>query len=176
MNIAILGPQGSGKSTQAKLLADFLGLPMLDVGDFLRSLAKEGSAVGKKIKAAMARGELVDENLVIHLLSSELAKDKYKMGVVIDGAARTLVQAKELVGSVDKVFYLDLPDDVAKDRLAKRGRFDDTKDVIEKRLANYHKEVGPVLDYFKSIGVLETIDAQGSVDEVFNSIKSRIAR
>jgi adenylate kinase len=174
MNILILGPQGSGKSTQAKLLGEYLGVPVFDVGSFLRKMAASNIPEAAKIKAAMQKGELVDEDLVISLVKSQLSQAKYRKGVVMDGAARTLRQAEELLGKVDYVFYLDLPDEIAKQRLIKRGRFDDTPDAIAKRLETYHREVQPVLDYFQRMGILRRVDAACSIKEVFESIKEQL--
>lgn len=174
MNIVVLGPQGSGKSTQAKLLGKYLSLPTLDVGDFLRSIAQTDHPTALKIKQAMEKGALVDEDTVIELLFAELAQEKYKNGVVIDGAPRTLYQAEKFGKKVDRAVYLNLSDTEATKRLMLRGRFDDKPDVIAHRLKTYHRQVGPVLEYFRQEGILYQIDASQSIEGIAASIISKM--
>ncbi|MBI2007158.1 MAG: nucleoside monophosphate kinase [Candidatus Blackburnbacteria bacterium] len=176
MNIIILGPQGSGKSTQAQLLSQELNLPLLDVGSLLRLKAQEETEAGRKIKGLVERGELVDDLTTTALLREELSGKKYEEGFVMDGAPRTVNQARLLEGIVkpDKVFYLAVPDEVNTERLIKRGRQDDTPKIIETRLKLYHENTQPALDYYKEKVILEKVDGTKTQDEVFQEILRRI--
>ncbi|MBI2268073.1 MAG: nucleoside monophosphate kinase [Candidatus Blackburnbacteria bacterium] len=175
MNIVFLGPQGSGKSTQAELVSQHLKLPLLVIGDFLRSEARKETSVGRRIAQLIKRGELIEDTLLVSLLKKELVKEKYKGGLILDGAPRTLKQAYlfEPVLSVDQVVYLSIPDLVAYERLFKRGRFDDTPELIKRRLEIYHDETDPVLSYYKKAGVLTTIDGIPDVQTIFKEIVSK---
>lgn len=172
MNIVILGPQGSGKSTQAGFLSQKLNLPMLDVGSLLRLKAQEQTEAGRKIKALVERGELVDDLLTAALLQEELSDKKYEAGFVMDGAPRTINQARLLEGIVklDKVFYLIVPDEINIERLLKRGREDDTPEIIKRRLSLYHENTQPALSYYQEKGILAEIDGTKTPGEVFKDI------
>lgn len=172
MNIVILGPQGSGKSTQARLIAQKLNLPLLDVGDFLRLKAQEPTDLGRKVKESVERGMLLDDATLIGLASEELKNPKYREGAVIDGAPRTLNQAKlmDSIVGINKVFYLSVPDEVNIERLLKRGRKDDTPKLIKKRLTLYHENTQPALSYYREKGLLYQVDGTGSSEDVFRNI------
>lgn len=172
MNIVILGPQGSGKSTQAGLLSQKLKSPMLDVGSLLRLKAQEQTETGRKIKTLVERGELVDDSLTVALLQEEFSDKKYEAGFVMDGAPRTVNQARllENIVKLDKVFYLAVPEEINIKRLLKRRRQDDTPELIKKRLALYHENTQLALSYYREKGILASIDGTKTSDEVFKDI------
>lgn len=176
MNIIILGPQGSGKSTQAGLLSQKLNLPMLDVGSLLRLKAQEQTEAGRKIKTLVERGELVDDSLTAALLEEELSDKKYEAGFVMDGAPRTVNQARllESIVKLDKVFYLAVPEEINIKRLLKRGRQDDTPELIKRRLALYHENTQPALSYYREKRVLSEIDGTKISTEVFKDILAHL--
>lgn len=175
-NIIILGPQGSGKSTQAKFLSQRLGLPILEVGGMLRQKAQEDTQLGRKVKEAVQKGELVPGQTTFLLLKEELAGPQYSQGVVIDGAPRTLEQARLLGGllNIEKVFYVYVPDEICVGRLLKRGRADDTPELIKTRLSLYHQNTQPALEYYKRKGILEEVDGTKTPDEVFSKILKKM--
>lgn len=176
MNIVVLGPQGSGKSTQAKLLADYLGLPLLGVGELLRGQARGGKHA-VEISQALKEGKLIRDLVLTQILKEELYDKRYAQGVVLDGAPRTLAQAKymESIVDIDKVVYLSVPDSVAQKRLVKRGRFDDTRQLVLRRLQLYHTRTEPVLSYYEEKGILEKIDGERPIESVFADIRARVA-
>ena len=106
MKILLIGPQGSGKSTQAKLLAKELGVLYLSTGEIFRQMAKAPTPLGKKIKKILNQGLLVDDETTIKIVKKFLTKPEFKHGFVAEGFPRNLTQAKKLKKVFDKVFYL----------------------------------------------------------------------
>jgi adenylate kinase len=176
MNLVVLGPQGSGKSTQAKLLAGYLKLPHVSTGDIFRRLENEDSELGRRIKNSLSKGLLVADSDVNVVLSKELSASKYSKGVVLDGCPRNLAQAKNFPLKFDKVIYLQVSDTVGTERLLKRQREDDTFNVIKERLAIYHQETEPMLDFYRQQGLLVEINGEQSVDAIFAEIKQALAK
>lgn len=176
MNILVLGAPGSGKSTQARFLSKLLGVPFSSMGEVLRDKANERSSEGEEIRQMLEKGELVDDKTFLSVFEVEISKAKYKRGVVFDGLPRTLEQARNLgdLIKVDKVIYLDVPDDVALGRLIGRGRADDTQEVISHRLKVYHEETEPVLKLYRNMGILLEVDGIGSVEEIFGNIERKM--
>lgn len=178
MNIIILGPQGSGKSTQANLLSERLGLPIVEVGGMLRQKAREETEIGKKVKEAVEKGKLVDDQTTFLLLKEELTKPEYARGVIIDGAPRTLEQARLIGGllDIDRIIYVHVPDEVSVERLLKRGRADDTPELIKTRLGLYHRDTQPALEYYREKGILEEVDGTKTPNEVFDEILKKMGQ
>ncbi|MDD4310518.1 MAG: nucleoside monophosphate kinase [Candidatus Cloacimonetes bacterium] len=118
--IVFLGIQGSGKGTQAKLLAEKTGYQHVNIGDLFRQQIAKGTEMGLKVKAVLARGDLVVDELVFLLVNTSLEEDC--PGIVFDGFPRTLAQANYLVANyrLKKVFYLDLSEEDAIARIEAR--------------------------------------------------------
>lgn len=175
MNVIILGPVGSGKTTQARFLADFLGVPLLNAGDLLFFASQEDTDEARNIKKSMETGDLVDSNVMHKLLQDHLCQVEHKNGTLLDGHPRTLSEAEELdkIWQVDKVVYIKISDEEAIKRLTARGRGDDTPEIIKKRLEIYHKETEPVLEYYKQKGLLEEINGERTIEEISADIQSR---
>ena len=183
MNFIILGPQGSGKGTQAKLLADKLGLTHISTGELIRKEISSGSEFGRLLKEKIDQGDLVsDAELFSILEKAPLNGDK---GFILDGTPRNLFQAKELenvfkkVGvNLDMVLYLSLPREDSIKRMVKRAeiehRSDDNIDAINKRLDIYEKDTVPVIDYYRSKGKLIEIDGRPDIDTIFKDICSQL--
>jgi adenylate kinase len=174
MNIIIMGPVGSGKSTQAELLADELGISLLNVGDLLYFTSKENSSRGKMIKKIMEEGGLVDDEIVLRLVEEHLKQKEHKEGVIIDGFPRSLWQAKNFSFPIDKVVYLKVSDKVNKERLLRRGRDDDKPELIDRRLEIYHQETEPILAYYRQQGLLLEIDGERPVEIIFKDIIAQL--
>lgn len=167
MKILFVGPQGSGKSTQGKLLARFLRIPYISTGDMFRGL-------GGEIKQIVDKGKLVDDQLTSKIVEEKLKREEYRNGFIFDGYPRTMEQIKLFDPGFDKVIHLDLSDAEAKKRLLARGREDDTEDAITERLRNYHLQTDPILDYYRQKKIVKQIDGLGSIEEIQQRIKGAI--
>jgi len=176
MNLIILGAPGSGKSTQAKLLAEALCLPCLEAGNLLYFLSQENSKEGQTIKKAMTEGSLVADELTVTVMDGQLTSPNYQKGVVIDGFPRSLGQAQKFKWTPDKVLYIDVSDEENTKRLLKRGRSDDKPEMIKKRLAIYHQETEPVLDFYSQKGILIKVDGERSVELIHGDILKRLKK
>jgi len=127
MRIILLGAPGAGKGTIAKLLTEFDGSVQISTGDILRSAVKEGSALGKKAKEYMDRGDLVPDSLIMEIMEARLQEPDCQKGFILDGFPRTIPQAEDLQKllaklkiKLDFVANLDVPRDVILDRLTTR--------------------------------------------------------
>lgn len=183
MILALFGPPGAGKGTQATLLAEHFSIPHLSTGDMFRAAIKNQTPVGVKVKAVLDAGDLVSDDLVNELVQEELKSDRYKQGFILDGYPRTVNQAEFIskwADSNSKPINAIVSLIVDQDELVKRilsrgqGRTDDTKEGIEKRLEVYHRETAPVLNFFKDSGLICEINGIGSVQEIFNLIVQEV--
>jgi adenylate kinase len=127
MNVVLFGKPGAGKGTQAMRLADALGLPTLATGDVLRGAVREGTPLGRAAKAAMERGDLVPDDVILGIMKDTLAQPPYARGVILDGVVRTVPQAEglgrvfsELGGGVDVVLAFDVDNEEIVRRLSGR--------------------------------------------------------
>jgi len=121
--VVLLGPQGSGKSTQTKIIADFLGIRIITTSQLLREVVAKQTDLGKKIEAMINQGSLIPDEHVINLVFDELREHNcFRAGFLLDGFPRNLVQAEALdnSGGVDKVFNLDISDAEAVSRISGR--------------------------------------------------------
>lgn len=187
MNLLLLGPQGSGKGTQATRIAADYGIPHVSTGDMFRAAIAAGSELGRRVEPILAAGELVPDELTIELIRERVLQPDARRGFVLDGFPRNLAQAQamdELLASIDRdldaVLYFSLPDDVALERLLGRaraeGRTDDTPDVIARRLAIYHQETEPLVEYYRARDLLVPLHAERSVDEVYAELQDALAQ
>lgn len=183
MRILIVGPQGSGKGTQAKRLAAAHGIAHLSTGDILRAAVAEQTELGLRVAPILERGDLVPDELMIDLIRERLERED---GFVLDGFPRTLAQAEALdsmlagIGKpLDTVLLLSVSDDVAVERMHGRaveeGRPDDTPEVIANRLRLYHELTEPVVARYRDAGMLVEVDGALSVDEVEAEIERALA-
>lgn len=134
MKIILFGSPGSGKGTQAALLADFLGIRKISLGDILREEVNRGSDLGREVKSYMEQGALVPDELVSRVIEENLDGSNF----LLDGYPRNLDQARKLEeiltkksSAVDKVIYLDIDEQTIVDRLSQRR-------ICKSCGANYH--------------------------------------
>jgi adenylate kinase len=185
VRLLLLGAPGSGKGTQGPPLAERYGVPHLSSGELLRHQVKAGTELGQEWSGALDRGEMVPDDVILSVMEVVLASPEAAHGYVLDGFPRTAAQAERAeallarTGGLDAVIYLDLPDDVVRDRLAERataqGRRDDDRQVVERRLRFHHDQAGPLVDHYRRRGKLVIVDATGSPDEVALEIGRQLA-
>ncbi|MBI4039816.1 nucleoside monophosphate kinase [Candidatus Daviesbacteria bacterium] len=174
MKILIAGPQGSGKTTQAQLLADHFNLCFQNMGNLVRVLSKENSDLGRGTKAALDKGQLVDDVVVANLVKNWINLKDCPNGFVFDGYPRTMSQLKLFDPNYDRVVYLDVSDEEVTRRLLKRGREDDTLEIIKTRLSIYHRQTEEVLNFYREQSKLIQTSGMGSVEEINRNIESQL--
>jgi adenylate kinase len=187
VNILLLGPQGSGKGTQAKLISQTYGIPQVATGDMIREIKELDTELGRRVKEIYDRGDLVDDATIVELIESRLDRGDTIPGFILDGFPRNTPQAEALdellarLGrDLDVVFELQIGDgDVLLERLARRateeGRTDDTPDAIRKRLEIYERETAPLVEYYRSTrGNVVGIHACRTIEDVFAEIRAAL--
>lgn len=122
MNFVFLGPPGVGKGTYAFRVGPILGIPKISTGDIFRAEVKNGTELGKKVKAIMDAGGLVSDDIVIEVLKKRLEQDDTQKGFILDGFPRTIPQAKALEGisKIDVVMNIELPEDILIEKISAR--------------------------------------------------------
>lgn len=207
MDIILLGPPGSGKGTQAKMIADKYKVKHISTGDILRENVRNGTPLGVEAKKYMEAGKLVPDSLLIDIIKDRLAKPDVKAGWMLDGYPRTIPQAEALdkilpgLGQkIDVVLNIDVPDAelikrVTGRRMCKCGttyhiqfnppkvpgkcdacgadlyqRADDTEETVKQRLAAYHAQTQPLIDFYEKRGVVKTVLGVGDIKAIFGEI------
>jgi adenylate kinase len=125
LNVIMLGPPGAGKGTQAERLARERGLPKSSTGDILREAVQADTEMGRAAKVTMDAGNLVSDEIMIGIVRERLERDDARVGFVLDGFPRTVVQATaldQMVNGRGPLVVLDIvvPEDVLVRRLATR--------------------------------------------------------
>ena len=172
MIAVVLGPPGAGKSKQSELLKDRDHIEWLYTGKLLRE--QNDPAIDKFLDS----GQLVEDNIVNKLVASFISRVNPDKVVVIDGFPRHLPQAEWLLRfatdnahNVKVVIHIMVPDEVSKNRLAKRGREDDSPEAIATRLSEYERDIAPVVSYFERNGVdVRPVDGDRPVEEVYKDM------
>src|SRR5919202_6861722 len=173
----MLGPQGAGKGTQAKRIAAEYGIPHIATGDMLRAAIAAQTPLGRQVQPILDSGRLVPDELMIDLIRERLSEDDAADGFVLDGFPRTMAQGealdamlREIGRELSVVFELQLDEAECVQRLLRRaveeGRADDTPEVIQTRLALYHRETEPLVEHYRVQGILVGIRADATVNEV----------
>ncbi len=174
----LYGPQGSGKSTQAKLLAERLNLTLVSTGQISRSLAAQDTPEGRRVKALIDAGEPTPQEIIVPAVDRVLDNPGKTAGFVFDGYPRYAQQIESLVVSIEnhgweinKVVFIDLTEQEGIKRIMLRakeeGRADDNPQSITRRLELYHQQTQPIIDYFRRLGKVTEIDGSGTVEEVY---------
>jgi len=192
--ILLMGPQGSGKGTQAEILSEQLGIPAFGMGQLIRDEMRAGSEEGQTLKAIVERGDLVSDEAAAHLLKLRLAKPDTQNGYILDGYPRNIEQYRAFdFDTPTHVLVIDIPRDESLKRLGGRvtcktcgkvgsmndgiqpgdvcpcggewyQRADDTPEAITRRLEIYENDTQPVIDIYGDL--VHHVDGVGSIEEV----------
>lgn len=204
MIVVLVGPPGSGKGTQAKILCDEYGIPQLSTGDMLRA-AKKAGTLDPELLRIMDSGGLVPDQAVIDLIDRRIDQDDCKPGFLLDGFPRTVPQAEALEGLLNKrsvkldcVVQLDVKRDLLMERLTGRRtdkrsgqiyhlvysppppgaelehRADDRPEAVGKRLDAYEAMTAALLPFYETKGLLRRVDGVGKPEEVTARVKSAL--
>ncbi|MVU82581.1 adenylate kinase [Nocardia sp. ET3-3] len=187
MRLVILGPNGSGKGTQAKLLKDELAIAHISTGELLRAAVAAGTPLGREAEQMVESGGLVPDDLVLKMLDERLAEADASRGFILDGYPRTLAQARALdtlltrTGRMlDRVVELEVSDTVILERCAARfaieHRRDDDPEVVRSRLALYRTNIAPIVEYYRPRGLVATIEGTGEVDDILARILATVPK
>lgn len=123
MRVILLGPPGAGKGTQAKLIMDHFKIPQISTGDMLRAAVKAGTELGEKVKAVMASGALVSDDIIIALVKERIKEADCANGFLFDGFPRTIPQAQALADAgvnIDHVVEISVDDEAIVARMSGR--------------------------------------------------------
>lgn len=201
--IVLLGPQGSGKGTQAAALAASLRLPHISTGDMFRQHLKYRTTLGRKISKLLDAGTLVPDALTNAVVKERLRRPDCRRGYILDGYPRTLPQAKflERIARPSLVVALELTDREAVRRLSGRRmapdgtiyhikfkpapqrlrrqlviRSDDQPAAVKRRLAQYRKQTTPLRRYYQLQKVLAEVDARPAIVKVTTNLLAVVRR
>lgn len=169
--IILFGPAGSGKSTQGKIVADKLGWKWLSVGQVLRDTGK--------FAETLKQGELVDDDEVIRLMNREMERaDAEGQNVILDGYPRDEYQAKwfkeNMMGKIEMAVVLEVPVEELWNRIERRGREDDTKEVVERRFKVFADNIDKIFQIFGDEVEILRVDGVGDFEEVTDRLIAEI--
>jgi adenylate kinase len=182
MIVIFIGPPGSGKGTQAKLIAKELKIPHISPGEIYRKHIKDKDDIGKRIQSLLDAGHFAPNEMTNELMKNRLSEDDCEDGYVLDGYPRNIEQAfyyDQEIAHGDTgyvVINLTVPDSVIFERLmarAKEGRADDAnKDLIQERINVYRRETRPCIKYYQNNHVIfREVVGIGEVEDIFSDIK-----
>jgi adenylate kinase len=182
VRIVLLGPPGSGKGTQAALLAEALGVPAVSTGELFRAHVAAGTELGRTAAAFAAAGDLVPDDVTTAMVVERLAQPDCRGGYLLDGFPRTIGQAERLREGLtaqgtrlDAVIDLEVADAELLRRMASRRvlvdgawvvRDDDRPETVRHRLEVYRELTAPLVDFYTADGILRRVDADGEVSTV----------
>ncbi|KIO43619.1 MULTISPECIES: adenylate kinase [Porphyromonadaceae] len=187
LNIALFGPPGAGKGTQAKKMVEKYNLAHLSTGDMIRKEIAAGSEFGKMAAGIINKGELLSDEFVVALIENSIAHIDGVNGFLFDGFPRTVAQAEILDEMLVKTGHplnalisIEVPHDELMRRMLERakieGRADDNETVIENRFREYQAKTLPVADHYKALKKCYSVDGHGTVEDVFKSLTEIIEK
>ncbi len=177
MRIVFLGPPGSGKGTQAKLLSERLGVPAISTGEILRAAVRDRTPLGLQAQAVMEEGELVSDDLIVALIRERTAERDARNGFILDGFPRTVAQAKALEAMLAEkgdalaaVVNFTVPEAALVERMlgraAAEGRADDRPETIRERLRVYREKTEPLVGFYRERDLVADVDGVGTVPQI----------
>lgn len=178
----IIGPQGSGKSTQGRLLASRFDFVHISIGDIIRWHLEQRTKLASRIRVILDSGNLIHDEVVMDVVRRRLHEHDWNYGFVLDGFPRSRAQADLLRQSwdIDQVIYIDVPDDITFKRVLAMGRAGwgsgytkrayDHPDAVRRRIQEYHRLTKPMLELYGQLGILTHVEGNHSISGVFARI------
>ena len=187
MYIVFIGPPGAGKGPQCKRLVQYLAIPQLSTGEMLRAAKTLDTPLGHTAAQFMDHGRLVPDDLTVQIVVQRLALPDCQNGCLFDGFPRTLEQARALDAELNRhgaavtvALELRVDEKEVTRRMVERAkverRDDDTPATILERMSVFRIQTSPIVNYYRQRGLLESIDAMGTPDEVFQRIRASVDR
>ena len=180
-NIVLFGAPGSGKGTQAKLIAEKFGFDHVSTGDLFRYEISHKTPLGLKAQEIINRGDLCPDDITLGMLNNHIQKHADSKGFIFDGVPRTIKQAEMLDDrnlfknlNISMVLYLYVEMEEVEKRILKRAqlenRADDTPETVKARVANFFEQTMPLVDYYKNQGKLIQLNGMQDIEHVFADI------
>ena len=186
--VIFIGSQGSGKGTQVREMTQYLKdnsqqpVTNIETGKAFRQLGEEGGYTAERVKELLNEGKMIPNFLtkafVVKFLIRNLTPDTH---MTMDGFPRNMVQVKFIDDLMDfykrprlSVVFINVPEDVVRERMAGRGRTDDTPSLIDERLRLYRENTLPIVEHYKERDDVDFVEVDGTlpIKEVFTQIKS----
>lgn len=185
MNIVLIGAPGSGKGTQAKLIAEKYGFEHISTGDLFRYEISNRTPLGIQAETIINRGDLCPDDLTLGMLSNHIKKHQDSKGFILDGVPRTIHQAKMLDDpniiqnmDINLVLYIHVNMTEVEKRILKRAelenRADDTPETIKARVTNFFAQTLPLEKYYTIQHKLLKINGMQDINHVFSDICTAI--
>lgn len=193
MRLVLLGPPGSGKGTQAERLVEALHVPHLSSGQLLREVVAARTPLGRQAKPIIERGGLVPDRLVSDMIAERIQRKDAEHGFILDGFPRTVAQAQMLEQALakqrqelDAVLQIAVTEEALIGRVLRRAREakergevarpDDDPEIFKQRMASYRAETEPVIEHYRKLGKLRTVNGDLPVPAVTQQLLAAIGR
>lgn len=183
--IVVLGPPGSGKGTQGKMLAFKLNCAYLSMGQHLREFSVKGTELAKKVKETIDSGTIIPDDWMKIIFREKILELMDQETIILDGFPRDINQVPILDDFIKEVniwefevVFLNVPEEILiariKERKNKETRADDNPEIIHTRFKEYEKKTLPVIETYRQRGNLIEIDGHRDINTVHQELMSKL--